>query len=345
MAPDGGYPIVLGYRDGVALGYQYGFADPLHLYRLDISLAVSVDGDTPSDEKLHATVDFRTLDWHARYVHNYADFYDLFGPTKRSRKGDAIGAEYHKLLVYDDPRRFEWGAKLTYFSGLDTLPFNQNVNDIIDSLVSGEAGLKYSDTRKSQASVDHEKGFEWSVNGAFDRANGRTYPKGDASFDIGFALPLGNSSIWLYNAAGASGGDGADSLANFYFGGFHNNRLDKGAVKRYREYDTFPGASIDAISARRFAKSVLEWNAPPWRFESVGVPGFYLGYIRPAIFAGTLWVDDGTSRRRFNDVGVQLDLSFTVMDHLPMTISVGYAEAFEEGSKFDDELLFSLKLL
>jgi hypothetical protein len=30
MKPDGGYPIVLGYRDSVALGYQYGFADPLH---------------------------------------------------------------------------------------------------------------------------------------------------------------------------------------------------------------------------------------------------------------------------------------------------------------------------
>jgi hypothetical protein len=87
MAPDGGYPIVMGYRDGVALGYQYGFADPLHLYRLDIGVSVSVDGDTPSDEKLHATIDFRTLDWHARYWHNLADFYDLFG--RRSARARA----------------------------------------------------------------------------------------------------------------------------------------------------------------------------------------------------------------------------------------------------------------
>jgi len=347
MAPDGGYPIVLGYRDGTALGYQYGFADPLHLYRLDISLAVSVDGNTPSDEKLHATVDFRTLDWHARYVHNYADFYDLFGPTKRSRKGDAIGVEYHKLLVYDDPRRFEWGAKLTYFSGLDTLPFNQNVNDIIDSLVSGEVGLKYSDTRKSQASVDHEKGFEWSVNGAFDRANGLTYPKGDASFDIGVALPLANSSVWLYNAIGASGGDGADSLANFYFGGFHNNYVDNREVKRYRQYETFPGFEIDALGGQRFMRNMLEWNAPPIRFESVGFPAFFLSYIRPAAFIGSLVVQDSIAggTRRYQDAGVQFDLSFTLMDHLPMTVSFGYAQGFEEGDKVDDEWLFSLKVL
>jgi hypothetical protein len=347
MRPDGGYPMVLGYRDGVALGYQYGFADPLHLYRLDISLAVSVDGDTPSDEKLHATVDFRTLDWHARYVHNYADFYDLFGPTKRSRKGDALGVEYHKLLVYDDPRRFEWGAKLTYFSGLDTLPFNQNVNDIIDSLVSGEVGVKYSNTRKSQASVDHEKGFDWSVNAAFDHANGLTYPKGDASFDIGFALPLANSSIWLYNSVGASGGDGADSLANFYFGGFHNNYVDNREVKRYREYDTFPGFEIDALGGQRFMRNMLEWNAPPLRFENVGKPGFYLSYIRPAAFIGSLVIQDSIAggTRRYQDAGLQFDLSFTIMDHLPMTVSFGYAQGFESGDKVDDEWLFSLKVL
>jgi hypothetical protein len=102
---------------------------------------------------------------------------------------------------------------------------------------------------------------------------------------------------------------------------------------------------IDAIQARRFAKTVFEWNAPPWRFESVGKPGFYLGYIRPAMFVGTLWIDDGAERRRFHDIGVQLDLSFTVMDHLPMTVSVGYARAYEDGHELDDEWLVSLKLL
>ena len=34
-------------------------------------------------------------------------------------------------------------------------------------------------------------------------------------------------------------------LANFYFGGFGNNYVDSRAVKRYRDYDRFPGFGID----------------------------------------------------------------------------------------------------
>jgi hypothetical protein len=345
MRYDGGYPILQGYRDGVALGWRVNFADPLHLYNLSVSASYSIDDSLPSDEKLHLRVDYRTLNWHAAAWHNNADFYDLSGPIKRSRKGDAVSLEYHKLLVYDEPRRIEWHAGAAYYTGLDTLPSNQNVPSELDTLTSAEIGIDYSNTRKSQASVDHEKGVDATALLSADYAGSEFYPKAQAGADVGWALPLRNSSIWLYNAAGVAGGDETSSLGYFYFGGFHNNRLDKGAVKRYREFDTFPGVGIDAIQARRFAKSVLEWNAPPWRFESIGVPGFYLGYVRPAAFVGTLWVDDGTAKRRFNDVGVQLDLNFTVMDHLPMTISVGYAQGFEGGSKFDDEWLFSLKLL
>ena len=347
MKPDGGYPVILGYRDGTALGYQYGFADPLHLYNLGITASVSVDGDVPSDERLHVLVDFRTLEWRFRYWHNHADFYDLFGPTKRSRKGDAVIADYRKLLVYDEPRRLDWNAQLAYYTGLDTLPGNQNVNDIIDSLWSGEIGINYSNTRKSQGSVDHEKGVDASAHASFDRANGLTYPKATASLDVGLALPLGNSSIWLYNDLGVAGGDGADSLANFYFGGFHNNYVDNREIKRYRDYETFPGFEIDALGGQRFAKSVLEWNLPPWRFESVGTRAFYLGHIRPALFVGMLTIDDslGGGVRHYQDAGLQLDLSFTLMDHLPMTLSFGYAQGFESGEKVDDEWLFSIKVL
>jgi len=347
MRPDGGYPVVLGYRDNVAIGYQYGFADPLHLYRLDITVAASVNSDEPSDERLHAKVDFHTLDWHARYWHNVADFYDLFGPKKRARKGDSVSLEYHKLLVYDEPRRFEWNAGLFYYTGLDTLPDNQNVEEKLDKLLSGEIGLAYSNTRKSQASVDHEKGVDWSVNGMFDAADGKTYPKGDASLDVGVALPLANSSVWLYNSIGGAGGNASSSLSNFYFGGFQNNYVDNREVKRYREYETFPGFEIDALGGRRFMRNMLEWNAPPLRFENIGKPGFYLSYIRPAVFLGSLVIQDSIAggTRRYQDAGLQFDMSFTIMDHLPMTVSFGYAQGFESGDKADDEWLFSLKVL
>ena len=347
MTPDGGYPVVMGYRDSVAVGYRYGFADPLHLYNLSVTASASVDGNVPSDERLHVGVEFKTLDWRFRYWHNNADFYDLFGPTKRSRKGDAASIGYRKLIVYDEPRRFEWSANLAYYTGLDTLPANQNVSSALDSLVSAEIGLDYSNTRKSQASVDHEKGFDWSLYASADHANGETYPKLTGTFDFGFALPWANSSIWFYNAAGSASGNPADSLTNFYFGSFQNNYVDNRAVKRYREFHTFPGFEIDALGGKRFYKNTIEWNAPPFRFEEVGVPGFYLSYIRPAVFAGTLIIEDSLAggRRRYHNVGLQLDLNFTLMDHLPMTISFGYAQGFEESEKVDDEWLVSLKVL
>ena len=41
----------------------------------------------------------------------------------------------------------------------------------------------------------------------------------------------------------------------------------------------------------------------------------------------------------------QLDFQFTVVHRLPMTFSIGFASAYENGDKLDDEWLFSLKIL
>ena len=73
--------------------------------------------------------------------------------------------------------------------------------------------------------------------------------------------------------AGGSTGDRDDPLANFFFGGFGNNYVDNGEAKRYREVLSMPGFEIDAIGGRTFAKSMLEWNLPPLRFESLGHAG------------------------------------------------------------------------
>jgi hypothetical protein len=172
-------------------------------------------------------------------------------------------------------------------------------------------------------------------------------PKLRGSFDFGFALPLGNSSIWLYNSAGVASGNRDNVLASFYFGGFGNNYVDDGEVKRYRDYDRFPGFEIDALAGRTFAKSVLELNLPPLRFEEVGSPGFFLGHARPALFIGALTADppDGSERRTAYDAGAQVDLSFTVLSRRSMTLSFGYAAGFEDGEKLDDEWMLSLKIL
>lgn len=341
------YPIVEGYRDSVALGWHVRFEDPAQFHRFDVAASYSPDSTLPSGEKPHLSLRYKALNWKFEYRHNGADFYDLFGPTKRSRKGDAFIAEYDKSLIYDDPRQLDLSLGAAYFSGLDTLPGNQNVPSGFTRITSGKAKLAYTNTRSSQGSVDHEKGFRWELDGRIDRAGGDDVRRIHGGFDFGFALPLGNSSVWLYNAAGVAGGNRANSLASFYFGGFGNNYVDDGEIKRYREYDSFPGFEIDALDGRSFAKSVLELNLPPLRFEEVGSPGFFLGWARPALFAGVLTAKpaDGTGRRTVYDAGAQVDLAFTILNRLDMTLSFGYAAGFEGGRKLDDEWMLSLKIL
>lgn len=194
--------------------------------------------------------------------------------------------------------------------------------------------------------VDHEKGWRWDLVASADHANSETIPKLRAGLDFGFALPWKHSSIWFYNSAGTADGKRLNTLTNFYFGGFGNNYVDDGEVKRYRKFYSMPGFEIDAISARDFVKTVAEWNLPPIRFESVGMPGFFLSWVRSAIFATTMVADPGESfERTLSSIGFQLDLHFTMVHRLPMTLSVGYAAGYRDSTKVDDEIMLSLKIL
>ena len=344
---ESGYPIIEGYRDSVALGWAVRFQDPAQLHNLDISASWSPDSSLPSSEKLHVNAEYRALNWHARYWHNDADFYDLFGPTKRSRKGDAFMLGYKKALIFEQPRVLDFFADLAYYTGLDTLPGNQNVPTFFfEDILHGELELNYTHTRKSLGAVDHEKGWRWNVVATADHANNETIPKLRLGLDFGFALPWKHSSIWFYNSAGTADGKRLNTLTNYYFGGFGNNYVDDGEIKRYRKYYSMPGFEIDAISARNFVKSVAEWNLPPIRFESVGSPGLFLSWVRPAIFVAGLVADPGERfERTLGSAGFQLDLHFTLVHRLPMTLSFGYAAAFRNSSKVDDEIMFSLKIL
>ncbi len=87
---ESGYPFIEGYRDSLAFGWAMKFQDPAQLHNLDINASYSPDSGLDSAERLHFNAEYRALNWRARYWHNDADFYDLFGPTKRSRKGDAF---------------------------------------------------------------------------------------------------------------------------------------------------------------------------------------------------------------------------------------------------------------
>ncbi|MBT8137590.1 MAG: hypothetical protein KJO54_11300, partial [Gammaproteobacteria bacterium] len=305
------------------------------------------DNELPSSEKLHVNTEYHGLNWYARYWHNDADFYDLFGPTKRSRKGDAFIAGYKKTLLYDEPRELKFSSQLAYYTGLDTLPNNQNVQTFsFDEILSLDLGLHFSDHRSSLGAVDHEKGWNWNLDVSVDDSEFDTFVKPHAGLDFGFALPWKHSSIWFYNSVGSANGNRADPLSRHYFGGFGNNYVDDGAVKRYREYYSMPGFELDELSGQRFVKSLVEWNLPPLRFREAGKPSFFLSHLRPAIFFGALQTDPGKSfERTVTTAGIQFDLKFTLAHRLPMSLSLGYAAGFEDGNEHDNEWLLSLKIL
>ena len=346
MKLDSIYPIVEGYRGDAAAGVHAIFEDPLQFHQVLATVAYSIDTNVPPDQRLHINLEYKTLKWRLRYWHNGGDFYDLFGPTYSSRRGDAVLLGYRNALVYDPPNQLNIMADVAAYRGLDRLPQAQGVATASKNLVETLVGLRYTATEKSLGALDYEKGVRWSLLSAGDLGSGRFYPKLYGAFDFGVPLPIKHASVWLYNAAGAGAGARANPLSNFYFGGFGNNYVDDGEVKRYREYGSFPGFKIDELAGRSFAKSLVELNLPPVRFSDIGQPSLFLSSMRTAVFAGVLEVDPGgRDRRTLETVGGQLDFNFTFALRLPMVLSVGAASGFENGRHRGNEAMISLKIL
>ncbi|MEO8537934.1 MAG: hypothetical protein ABI533_10415, partial [Betaproteobacteria bacterium] len=248
--------------------------------------------------------------------------------------------------VFDEPRKLLLSYDLEYYDKIDTLPNAQNVGAPFTRLLTGEIGLHYTDARRSSGAVDDEKGIVWNVVGKANRVKDETPSQIRGSFDYGFPVPLPHSSIWLRSAAGIGTGRRDDPVANFYFGGFGNNYVDRLSVKRYRDYSSMPGFDIDEIGGLNFARQMIEWNLPPVIFESVGTPAFYLNWLRPAVFATGLWTDVTSAARRQNyqSVGTQVDLRFSVLHWSEMTLSVGYALGFRDAHRASSEWMVSLKI-
>jgi hypothetical protein len=249
--------------------------------------------------------------------------------------------------VYDRPRSLRFDVDAAYFGNLETLPAYQNVAAPADRLISAEARLQYANARSSLGSVDQEKGIRWELMATADRSGGSTFPKLLGSADFGLALPLAHSSVWLRTAAGGAGGDRANSLAAVYFGGFGNNWVDHGDVKRYRNLVAFPGLEINEAAGKTFAKAMLEWNLPPLRFRRAGTPAAYASWLRPALFTTGLVTDpdEGAFRRKLGNVGAQVDVRLSILSRLDLTFSLGWAVAFEEGMEPRREGMISLKIL
>jgi hypothetical protein len=340
------YPVLQGYKNTAGVGYHANFEDPLAFAGVGITAAYTPQHTLPGEERGHVDITGHYEFWTAEVSWNRSDFYDLFGPTERSRKGFATKLGYDWLLIYDTPRRLDLRFKLAYYDKIDTLPGAQNVQTNFTRLVIGEAGLHYTNVRRSLGAVDDEKGITWALIYDASQVSGQIIPQYLGDLDFGFALPLPHSSLWLRSAAGTVNGDPRIAVANFYFGGFGNNYVDDGSIKRFRDYDSLPGFGIDAVSAQRFVREMAEWDLPPYIFASVGTPSFYLTWLRPSLFVAGLFADPGTpTRTEYTTAGGQVDLSFSVLHRYNMTLSAGYAVGYQESRRNGNEWMLSLKIM
>jgi hypothetical protein len=343
-------PVVEGYRNSVGLGASARFSDPMGYDSLGVDTSYSPDAALPSKQRLHVSAGVHHTRWTAGVAWNGADFYDLFGPTKRSLTGYNGYVSYDLPLIFDPPQAMDFVAKVAYYGDLDTLPGFQNVTSPSKNLFTADAGFVAVDARASPGAVDTEAGHSWTINAHANGAAGDLIPSVTGTFDVGFPLPLNHSSIWLRSGASLSSGARANPLANSYLGGFGNNYVDSGGnggAQRYRELLSMPGFKLDALNGKSLVKSTLEWCLPPLRFEAVGSPGFYLSWARPEVFFSALETDPDKRafRRSAHDVGAQFDLQLHVMHRLSMMLSVGAARGFAAAGLGRSEFMLSLQVL
>jgi hypothetical protein len=349
LVVESGYPVLQGYKNAVGLGYKLNLSDTLGFARMSFNGAYTPASGLPRGERVHLEAAAEYLGWRASVAHNKSDFYDLFGPTKRSRKGNAANVGFDDLVIYDDPRTLIVKYDLRWRNNIDTLPEAQNVSATFTRLVEAEVGVYYKDPLKSQGAVDDEKGVFASVAGKATKVNGNGYvfPQVVAQVAKGWQFGLAHSSVWLRGDAGSLSGDRTNPVANFYFGGFGNNYVDSREIKRYHEWQSMPGFGIDEISGQKFAKGTAEWNIPPVIFEGAGWPGFHAQWLRTSAFTSLLVTDPDQKalRQRWSNVGVQSDLRFSVLHWNEITLSAGVAVGFKGSKRQGSEFMVSLKIL
>jgi len=351
------YPVVEGYKTSAAIGVHLDFSDPFSFHNADLTVSGTPEPRLAADERWHVSAGYRHFGLAACFRWNGASFYDLAGPTRTSRKGYALGLTWDRSLLHDPPRELDLTLAATGYAGLERLPEYQNVATSagFERLVSTSATLGYKNQRQSLGAVDPEKGTLWRLEAyqntvRFDQlghAAWRGFPLFAGSLDLGVPLRVGHSSVWLRNAAGWSPGDPAEPFANFFFGGFGNNWVDDQEPKRYRQYGSFPGIALDAAGGTNFGRSMLDLNLPPLRFRRLGTLELYAAWARMSLFGSALVTDMDRvdDRRVLANLGTQVDVRLTLMIQQPLTLSFGYARAFEARRFLDDEWMVSLRIL
>jgi hypothetical protein len=343
------YPMVEQYKKTVVVGYKMHFANHLSTDAVKLKVLFSPGENRPDDERFHAVLEWKHWDWLFHASRNRTDFYDLFGPTRFSRKGNALGVSYSKHLIYDAPRTLNLKARLFHYSDMDELPGYQSVTATHKQMLTSSLSFVYSDIRRSPGAVDDEKGVSGSIDLSGSALASAFYPRISASGNLGIPLFLNHTSFWFRSAAGIipGGFSASDPFANFYFGGFGNNLVDHREVKQYHSMSAFPGTNINSLSGRHFARLTGELNLSPLRYREAGIPSAYVQWSRLSVFGTALFTEPmkESTRNHYLNAGLQIDTQLVLFTLFKGTLSAGYARSFDKNGSFvNDEFMISLKI-
>lgn len=342
------YPDLGGFKKTVAVGYRLNWRDPMGLSDIDLFLAASPWSTYENKQKIHAQLQWKLWNWSFLANYNPTHFYDLFGPTRRSRAGYSLGINYKRFYSLKEPYKFQYEFGVYTYGDLEVLPNYQNVASPIKNLQAAYGSLGFTKFRKTLGGVDDEKGYSWNLSTTSYLAQGKLYPSMVSNQEIGLLVPfVRNTSFWLRNSVGQSLGDRESSLSQFYFGGFRNNYLDWQPSEQYRETVAFPGAPIDSIPAYNYVKTIAELNLRPIRLRDVGTTWLYPTFIKSSLFGTHLMTnfDKPADLSHLFNVGAQIDVQLVMFSYLKTTWSFGYARRFQAEEEGGNGFMFSLKLL
>lgn len=369
------FPIVVGYKNFIGLGYAFNFSDPLGFSNIDFNVSYTprelpnqlMRNNNPGYDELadnelwHASLSARFQRFNFSASLNNADFYDLFGPTRYSRKGILSRLEYNRALIIDQPRRLDLTIGGGGYYGLQGSPFFQRVKNLSASgdgkqidrnlYLNMDATLTYSSMQSSLGAVDQEKGIRVSVRNLNSYSAGNLFSSFNSNLDLGFALPVKHMSFWWRNAAGSALSEQFNPFTRVGFGAFGNNYIDYQGSRRYRGTWAFPGLSFleeRSIVAKDFLKTTAEIVLPPIRFRKFGGLNLYSNWMQFSVFSSYLAVREPLffGDNQFANAGSQLDLKIVLFSVMESTFSLGYARAWDivSGEEYR-EFMISLKLL
>ena len=356
----GAYPIISGFTDAKAwnhmtpvIGYRFNVNDPVGLSSMKLTLGLSPWSNNDWKNKFHIDFDWKYYFWSLKAAWNHMDFYDLFGPTRKSRKGFVVQLAYDYTNTLITPYDNSWGFSVAAYGDMDALPLYQEIEvQGVRSMQTASIYRKWSKTRTSLGGVMKEQGYQLGIEGYGYLAGGRFYPSIEATGDFGTLLPIDrNTSFWLRTAAGHNFGDEESVFGTTYFGGFRNNYVDNRNAFQYRTSLAMPGAAIDAIPAHSFAKATAELNLRPIRLNNFGALFCYPTWIQCSLFGTGLstW-NPNASHKMYYSTGIQLTTELVFLNYLKTTLSIGYGHlfapaGFDSGRRGNNEFMISLKLL